>query len=548
MKMILSIVHPVVIAAAATVFFAAGGTGDVAFENVGGRIRISHNAALADKFNKYEWPRDVKVFAAGEKLSGGFTLVPVKCHPGAAQSFRPFFKSYDDGEARVSIKQASSSCETALREGFANPPPDVKIGCYYYWVNERVDTEGVKKDLEWMKENGITRAFLATDIRNHDFPGQTYGENKFMGGHWWKCLETALATAGELGIEMGIFNGPGWSQSGGPWIKPEEAMRNWNPTNGWELATLRGEVTKCGPCSPEATGLEVDKLSAKHVRKHFDSFFGDILRRIPAEKRPTLTTVVIDSWEKGRQNYTDDIFERFKARFGYELDYTSDKCKKDLRQLLAELVASEYVGTLTSCAHENGLITWCEPYAHSPTIMDGITYGLASDEVSAEFWASGRDRVQEMRNALGAARRGGKNKVYAESFTSGDLRKWAKDDWSFATLKPVADKFFHQGVNATILHVVISQPGDDTEPPVRPWFGTFFDRRSRNAAEMKKLVPYLRRCNFMLQQGKPFEGRPDERILDDGTRIRFTEQSLFEVVFPDGRTETWNPVSGELGM
>ena len=54
--------------------------------------------------------------------------------------------------------------ETALREGFANPPPDVKIGCYYYWVNERVDEEGVKKDLKWMKENGITRAFLATDI------------------------------------------------------------------------------------------------------------------------------------------------------------------------------------------------------------------------------------------------------------------------------------------------------------------------------------------------------------------------------------------------
>ncbi len=57
---------------------------------------------------------------------------------------------------------AASPCEAALREGFANPPPDVKIGCYYYWVNERVDEEGVRKDLQWMKENGITRAFLAT--------------------------------------------------------------------------------------------------------------------------------------------------------------------------------------------------------------------------------------------------------------------------------------------------------------------------------------------------------------------------------------------------
>ena len=42
------------------------------------------------------------------------------------------------------------------------------------------------------------------------------------------------------------------------------------------------------------------------------------------------------------------------------------------------------------------------------------------------------------------------------------------------------------------------------------------------------------------------DGHP--RILPDGTRIRFTEQALFEVVFPDGRTETWNPVSGKIGM
>ena len=82
-----------------------GGTGDVAFENVGGRIRISHNAALADKFNKYEWPRDVKTFAAGEKLSGGFTLVPVKGRPGVEPPFRPFFKSYDDGNATPSQPQ-----------------------------------------------------------------------------------------------------------------------------------------------------------------------------------------------------------------------------------------------------------------------------------------------------------------------------------------------------------------------------------------------------------------------------------------------------------
>ena len=100
-------------------------------------------------------------------------------------------------------------------------------------------------------------------------------------------------------------------------------------------------------------------------------------------------------------------------------------------------------------------------------------------------------------------------------------------------------------MNATILHVVISQPGDDSQPPVRPWFGTFFDRRSMNAAELKKLIPYLRRCNFMLQAGEPHDARPDVRILPDGTVIRFTEDSLFEVSDPTGRVEFWDPVTGE---
>ena len=149
-------------------------------------------------------------------------------------------------------------------------------------------------------------------------------------------------------------------------------------------------------------------------------------------------------------------------------------------------------------------------------------------------------RQKEVDAALGAARASGKNKVWAESFTDGTWDNWAKDDWSFEKLRPIADRYFHAGVNATILHVVISQPGDDQKPAVRPWFGTFFDRRSQNASEMKRLVTYLRRCNFMLQLGQPYQGATDARLLDDGTIIRFTAGSRFEVTFPDGHKEVWD--------
>ena len=83
-------------------------------------------------------------------------------------------------------------------------------------------------------------------------------------------------------------------------------------------------------------------MSKPYVQKHFETFIGEILRRIPADERKTLTTVVVDSWERGKQNYTDSIYAKFRQRFGYELDYTNPSCKKDLDRLISDLVASEY--------------------------------------------------------------------------------------------------------------------------------------------------------------------------------------------------------------
>lgn len=250
----------------------------------------------------------------------------------------------------------------------------------------------------------------------------------------------------------------------------------------------------------------------------------------------------MDSWERGKQNYTDSIFVLFERAYGYPLDYTNANCKKDLDRLISELVAKEYMGGLTEKAHEYGLRTWCEPYAHSPFPGNSITYGSAADEVSAEFWVNdSKFRKKEVDAALASARRSDKNRVWAESFTDGRWDRVAKDDWSYNKLKPIADKYFHAGINATILHVMISQPGDERKPAVRPWFGTFFDRRSKNASDLKPLVTYLRRCNFMLQLGKPMNGATDIRQMGDGTIIRFTDNSMFEITFPDGQKEFWNP-------
>ena len=83
-------------------------------------------------------------------------------------------------------------------------------------MNEQVDPKGVVADLEWMKENGITLAFLATDIRNrttwdNPWEGQAFGKNKFQSRLWWKNLRTALK-----GWAMGEARGS-YAQLDVPW-------------------------------------------------------------------------------------------------------------------------------------------------------------------------------------------------------------------------------------------------------------------------------------------------------------------------------------------
>ena len=109
----------------------------------------------------------------------------------------------------------------SLQTGFTHIPDSVRTSIYWYWLSDNISKEGVVKDLEAMKKVGINRAFIG----NIGLDGIPYGKVKLFSDEWWDILHTTLKTAARLNIQIGIFNGPGWSQSGGPWIKPEQSMR-----------------------------------------------------------------------------------------------------------------------------------------------------------------------------------------------------------------------------------------------------------------------------------------------------------------------------------
>jgi hypothetical protein len=635
---------------------------------------------------------------------------------------------------------------TTIERGFVSPSDSIRIGVYWYWINDNISKEAVVKDLHAMKQAGITKAYIG-NIGQQSYP---LGKVKILSEEWWEVLHTALKTATELGIEIGIFNSPGWSQSGGPWIKPEQSMRylatselhvkgpakikqkltkpedsyfqdlkvlafpvsgdyrqnlfdvpnariltmissdnkmqtlqkpkspdkyfvqqgesyigltlpkaytarsleiyiynhasanaELQVKNGNEFKTVKKfvinrtnanlhvgfvpyapivislpEVTSSeyriafsntngfpvrdiilsatpiierypekslakmfqsplpywhdylwdkqpdiqpdaalsivkpeqvldiskymsadgtlswdapegewiimrtgmrstgvtnSPAPPEGTGLEVDKMSKKHVAAHFDAFLGKILERIPPEDRKTWKLVVEDSYETGGQNFTDDFFDDFKERYGYDAlpflpvfnGYVignpdlSDRFLWDVRRMVADKIAYDYVGGLREISNKHGLATWLQNYGHWGFPGEFLQYGGQSNEISGEFWSEGNLGDIENRAASSCAHIYGKTKVSAESFTSGGnaygrypARLKRRGDWSFT-----------EGINNTLLHLYIQQAYDDRYPGVDEWFGTEFNRKNTWFKHIDLFTLYLRRCNFMLQQG-----------------------------------------------
>ncbi len=294
-----------------------------------------------------------------------------------------------------------------------------------------------------------------------------------------------------------------------------KATLTWDvPAGDWIVlrAAMTPTGTQNGPAPAEATGLEVDKMNRVPLRAHFDAFLGVLLKRMPAADRRALKHVVADSYEMGPQNWTDGFGQDFRKRYGYDplpwlpalagrIVGTADQSDRflwDLRRLVADRVARDYVGGLRDLCHEHGLRMWLENYGHWGFPAEFLQYGGASDEIGGEYWVDGDLGSVECRAASSAAHIYGKPVVWAEAFTGGPAfvntprNLKARGDWSFC-----------EGINQFVLHVYIHQPWEDKVPGINAGFGTEFNRHNTWFEQSKPWIDYLRRCSVLLQTGQP---------------------------------------------
>ena len=107
------------------------------------------------------------------------------------------------------------------------------------------------------------------------------GPVKMFSPEWYALTRHALKEASRVGMDILMFNAPGWSQSGGPWIKPEQSMRRitWNeiPAEGGKFsAKVRPDIQ---PLVQDVAVLAVP--GKRSVTIHFRPQAKDLSRPLP---------------------------------------------------------------------------------------------------------------------------------------------------------------------------------------------------------------------------------------------------------------------------
>ena len=150
-----------------------------------------------------------------------------------------------------------------LDDRFRNPTEDTKPWCYWYWLNGNVSKEGITKDLEAMANVGIKLAMIG----NISGQGGETGSVKMFSPEWYALTHHAFQEAERLSVDLMMFNGPGWSQSGGPWIKPEQSMRRvaWSEFPAQGGAFSKKVRPEGSPADQDIAVLAVPRLATLSI-------------------------------------------------------------------------------------------------------------------------------------------------------------------------------------------------------------------------------------------------------------------------------------------
>ena len=295
---------------------------------------------------------------------------------------------------------------------------------------------------------------------------------------------------------------------------------SWDaPAGNWKILRFGYSLTghQNSPASPEATGLEVDKLDKEAVTDYFNKYldmYKDATGGLMGEKG--LSYVITDSWEAGQLNWTGKMFDEFSNRAGYDLHkwlpalagYVVESAEKtdkflwDYRKVIGDLTVENHYDALTDILASRGMARYTESHENSRAfVADGMMVKRNAAVPMSAMWTTGLGaNGADIRESSSVSHIYGQKFVAAESLTAGG------NAWSYAPedLKPTADMEMASGLNRFVIHESAHQPLDSYKPGLTLGpFGQWFNRHETWAEQAGPWISYLAKSSYMLSQGSP---------------------------------------------
>ncbi|MBR9774611.1 MAG: glycoside hydrolase [Cytophagales bacterium] len=442
----------------------------------------------------------------------------------------------------------------------------------WWWMGSAVDKENLNYLLGEYKKAGIGGLEIAPIYGAKGF------ENRFLdylSPQWTEMLHYSIKKADSLGMEIDLTQGTGWP-FGGKMVSPEMAAKkmlvqeyaysasdgvdrpvlieedeikgevhylhslmafqdgvkaqnitkyvkedgsvDWDEKGKWKLIAIFETQTgqKVKRAAPGGEGYTLDHFSEKAVKQYL-GYFDNAL----SGDFPDIRAFYNDSFEVYGADFTEDFFNFFESRRGYDLRNHLDqlnteegyRLKSDYRETISEMLLENFTKQWSIWAKGHGKQTKNQAHGSPGNLLDlyaavsipeGETFGSSYFPIpgirrdSSDIRNVDPDPIM-LKFASSAAHIKGNNLVSTETFT------WLGEHFksSFSQAKPELEQAFLAGVNHMFYHGITYSPKEVDFPGWLFYASLNLNTHNSLWPHLKGFNDYIQRVQSVLQAGKP---------------------------------------------
>jgi hypothetical protein len=420
----------------------------------------------------------------------------------------------------------------------------------WWWLGSAVDKDNLTKLLAQYSKAGLGGVEICPI---YGIKGLEESFVEFLSLKWIQMFEHTMKTAEEVDMGVDLTTGTGWP-FGGPNVsdriasgrlilkhydleggdafnsklpegkllhllavsdkdvqfnltdKVSEGKLDWTaPPGKWRIYALaeKRPIQRVKRAAPGGEGYVLDPFSVAALEEYlvrFDKAFSEYKGIKPR-------CHFHDSYEYYGADWTDDFFDEFKSRRGYDLlsqlpalfgDGSEDRVlrvKCDYRQTLSDLHLA-YIHRWNRWCHENGSLSRNQAHGAPGNLID--IYAAADIPETEIFGEMHEGKIPLMKFSSSAAHAAGRPLASAESFT------WLGEHFQvpLSDVKRAADFLFTAGVNHILFHGIPYSPAESPWPGRQFYAAVNFGPQGGLWRDLPQFNAYVTRCQSILQSGK----------------------------------------------